>query len=141
MNHPKSLLSDLCLTLNIDIETYQENGLLNNFVEPGKKIKNLSWGSIKTFDNVNEEIIDVKKEELEKIIYPYNEIIIMSNGNQETFNQKDGFNSYDLLDCILNVEIISRQNTNWFGGIDAHHIFFEGLHLLRDNKYYVSWGS
>lgn len=47
-----------------------------------------------------------------------------------------------LLDCIVQTETAQRKKSEWLGGIDAHHVFFEGL--VWDDEaeaYEISWGS
>jgi hypothetical protein len=34
-----------------------------------------------------------------------------------------------------------RPKTKWSGGIDCHHIFFEGLHHVEGKGYRIFWGS
>jgi len=83
--------------------------------------------------------------------YPYDdifleekEITIESNDVVKTFKNKNGFTVQEVLDCVLKIEQIARPETDWFDGIDLHHIFFEGLHLeeRKDKDVYVAvWGS
>jgi len=51
------------------------------------------------------------------------------------------FRAGDLLLAIEEHERLTRGNTEWFGGIDCHHIYFEGLHKQADGSYRVEWGS
>lgn len=133
------MLTKYSVTLNIDIETYHAiPGLLNEFVKPGIPIKGIKWDKIMKYEN--DEMLDVTDEELDEINYKNKEITITSNGVTQTFKNINGFSDRELLKCILDIEVKARPNTDWFGGIDAHHIYFEGLHGENGN-YKVSWGS
>ena len=137
----KCLLDKYSTRLYIDINTYQQDNIANNFVEPGTEIKNIRLSEITVFEDDDFRIATT--EELTSIEYPRNEITISSNGYSKTFISKTekGFTVGELFYRILEVEKESRETTEWFGGIDAHHIFFEGLHLNLDGSYSVFWGS
>ena len=61
---------------------------------------------------------------------------------QRTFTNKRGyFTCGELIDHIVEFENTSRIFTNWFGNIDEHHVFFEGLEPKGNNTYTVNWGS
>ena len=138
------LLADLSMTLKIDIETYQHGMLLNSFVKPGVQIKDMELTRPEKYDESTDEFIELTKKELDKIEYPFQEITIKSfNENKIKFKSKSkkGFTVRELIECIKDVENIARPESEWFGGIDAHHIFFEGLGKIRDGIYEIYWGS
>lgn len=61
---------------------------------------------------------------------------------KRTFKNKRGyFTCGELIDNIVQFENTSRIFTNWFGGIDCHHVFFEGLRSSGKDTYIVQWGS
>ena len=47
----------------------------------------------------------------------------------------------DALLAVAKFEKVARQTSEWFGGVDTHHIFFEGMHKDKDGCYSVYWGS
>ena len=49
------------------------------------------------------------------------------------------FTVRDLVAAIEQHEFHTR-NATWFGGIDVHHVFFEGIHW-ENNAWIVAWGS
>jgi hypothetical protein len=55
--------------------------------------------------------------------------------NGETFTVRD------LAAAIEETERRSRATVDWFGGIDVHHRFFEGIHLDDDGVWVTHWGS
>jgi hypothetical protein len=51
------------------------------------------------------------------------------------------FTVRDLAAAIAETETQTRGETKWFGGIDVHHIYFEGLTLDKDGVWFIVWGS
>jgi hypothetical protein len=61
---------------------------------------------------------------------------------EHTFTNKRGyFTCGELIDNIVQYANINRPHTRWFGGIDCHHIFFEGLTSCGKDTYTIYWGS
>ncbi len=68
-----------------------------------------------------------------------------------TQNANGGFTLAELLDSILAFETVNRPATDWLGGIDNHHVAFEGLTQLRGASsssdvpdvptFSINWGS
>ena len=140
---PKNLLNKYSTRLYIDVDTYQNNNIANNFVDPKSTIKNIELSDIEVFDVDDDTFRYATDEELNEIVYPFNEITISTHNFNKTFTSKseDGFTTKELFYNIIEHEKESRPLTDWFGGIDAHHIFFEGLDKRLDGSYSVFWGS
>lgn len=52
------------------------------------------------------------------------------------------FTVQDILDCVVETERQTREKSDWFGGPDLHHVFFEGIHKDEHKDFYrVWWGS
>jgi hypothetical protein len=51
-----------------------------------------------------------------------------------------GFTVRDLADAIAKTEREGRSDTEWYGGIDTHHVFFEGIRD-DDGVWAIRWGS
>jgi len=140
------MLNEYSVVLNIDVEKYQKGNLLNEFVEPGKKIKSISIDRIRKFED--DEIVDVKQEELDEICYKEKKIILMEHSSPfnnrvtMTFENENGFTVKEMFNNIVEFEKKTRPLTDWFGGVDAHHVYFEGLHFAGEmNTYAPMWGS
>ncbi len=142
------MLQHYSVILNIDIETYQRDGpLLNEFVHPGIKIKSMSIDKIEKF--VDDEIVLLTKKELDTVCYKEKEITFIESRSQfhqgftKTFKNSKGFTVREMFNIIVEFEEEARPLSNWFGGIDAHHIYFEGLREYPDkkNSYMIRWGS
>ena len=66
---------------------------------------------------------------------PYND------GYSRTFNHPGGFTIRQILDCVLEFETVARARSHWFGCIDTHHVFFEGIRRKNNGAYEIEWGS
>jgi hypothetical protein len=51
------------------------------------------------------------------------------------------FTTRDLTAAIVETERQTRGGTEWFDGIDVHHVFFEGIKLDDDGVWSIGWGS
>lgn len=119
-------------------------GMLNECSLPGAMIQSINIGRI-SFSNAQPAIEDVERDRptmLQEIVYPRNEITFKNGRTKKKFRSRGGFTVRKLLDCILEFEKEDRPKTEWFGGIDCHHRFFEGLTLNGDmDSYRIQWGS
>jgi hypothetical protein len=50
------------------------------------------------------------------------------------------FTTRDLKAAIEKTEQAGRENAPWLGGVDVHHVFFEGIEL-EDDVWTICWGS
>ena len=55
-------------------------------------------------------------------------------------NSKGYWTISEMVQNIVNFERLNRPKTEWFGGIDTHHVFFENL-IGEGNDYSIYWGS
>ncbi len=51
------------------------------------------------------------------------------------------FTTRELAKAIEETERQTRGYSDWFGGIDVHHVFFQGIELGDDGVWSTSWGS
>ena len=139
----RTLLGDYSPKLIVDVDTYQANEtFLNKFVEPGEGLGSpLSFGSMRRW--VAGGFVEIPEDELNEIHYP-EKVITLCNSETDvsmTFENENGFTADALFSHIITFENESRPKTEWFGGIDAHHIYFEGLSWLKENTFEIVWGS
>ena len=60
----------------------------------------------------------------------------------KTFVKEGGFSCWDVIKNIKKFEELDRPKSRWFGGIDCHHVFYEGIYFNKDKKTLsISWGS
>ena len=95
----------------------------------------------------NDDIPKVTEEELASVAYGRPEITLSSSGHSQlkmTFKAPSGqqhFSVRDLLDAICEFEAEDRVQYDWFGGIDVHHVFYEGMTQKSDGSWTAWWGS
>ena len=51
------------------------------------------------------------------------------------------FTVRDLIRAVERAETALRADSEWLGGIDVHHIYFEGLEMTKPGHFQVMWGS
>jgi len=146
------IVNRLCFTLHIETTNTspQKGYLANRFEEPDSEIISIGNGDISCLDDIPED-----KNLYDMISYFGNEITfqeiwrtrkdnkILSNNKKTYTNKKGYFTVEELVDCIVDFEKIDRSShKSWFGGVDCHHIFFEGVYYNKErNTYSASWGS
>jgi hypothetical protein len=56
---------------------------------------------------------------------------------------RDGkaFTIRELASAVEETERRARGSTAWFGGVDVHHVFFEGMRLEDSGTWSIHWGS
>ena len=72
-------------------------------------------------------------------------IRLRSRGDEEvvTHDAPNGshFTVRELLRAVEETERRARPRSQWFGGIDVHHVCFEGLYLWDAGVWTILWGS
>ena len=129
-------------TLRIDIEPYQ----IGNPNPTKLKLKSVSIPNI--WKLVDDEIVNLNVDELNEICYEDKEITFVTQKSQfhegfsKTFRNENGFTVRQMFDNVHDFEIEARPLSKWFGGIDTHHIIFEGFNKIngKDNHYTIYWG-
>lgn len=83
-------------------------------------------------------------DELSHIAFPKPEIRLQGKAGGPVLHKAPNGNHFtvqDLLSAIEETERHTREELRWFGGIDVHHIFFEGIRPIADDVWSISWGS
>jgi len=116
--------------------------LMNDFAKPGAQIVSITWDSCHyTWDEDNECIENVSEEELDRIVYDGQQMTFETGRYQKTYTNPNGFTLRHVMDLVLDFERESRSRTQWFGGVDVHHIFFEGITQNDRGNFEIGWGS
>lgn len=95
-------------------------------------------------DEKRDQVRPLTPDELNRVAYSKPEIRLKGQtGLPVLCKAPNGkyFTVQDLLAAIEETERRTRGESKWFGGIDVHHIFFEGIHAIADDVYEISWGS
>ena len=134
------IVGEISTTLDIELDEspYTRGNLSNLFAKPTSKITSMKWSEISLYDN--DEDTHKPLSDSDFAIIGYNKGIIKIN--EYTYEKEKGFFTIgELFDVILDAEKKIRQNSEWFGGIDVHHIFFEGLWKQKNGTFKIGWGS
>jgi hypothetical protein len=51
------------------------------------------------------------------------------------------FTVRDMIRAVEETERQTRGNSEWYDGVDVHHIFFEGIRANDDGTWSIRWGS
>ncbi|HEU4533418.1 MAG TPA: hypothetical protein VFS00_04845 [Polyangiaceae bacterium] len=51
------------------------------------------------------------------------------------------FTVRDVLRAVEETERATRARSDWSGGVDVHHVYFEGVHRQADGTWAIYWGS
>ena len=127
------------LSIELTESPVRIGSLLNERALPESKITKITLD----LQVVDDDYRPLTKEELDSVALKGSTIIIISEGISVEHKAKNGksFTIRDLKNAVLKTEKKARPKTEWFGGIDVHHVYFEGLHKVSKDTYQVSWGS
>ena len=156
----------------LDIETTKttplpKNGLMNRFEDSDSEIVSINSTEIELWNEEFQYFDILLYNGLNKAGYYGNQITFHHRSmtedtiiadNQKTYrNNKGFFTIEELVENIVDFEKLDRASTKWFGGIDCHHTYYEGIYpnkektmvqidlnndiLIPVTSYYISWGS
>lgn len=115
--------------------------VLNEIAPPDAAIEAISM----TWEVYEDETFrPLTEEEWSRLVLPEPRIeIVTLSEDRLTFEapSPEGFSTRTLAEIVEESERQTRVRTEWFGGIDAHHVFFEGLTKAADGAYQSAWGS
>jgi hypothetical protein len=125
--------------------------LLNLKAPPSARIEEVSF-SMQVLEETGEgddldfgDPRDLTKEEWRRVVLRSPAIRMRGENDKQVVEHRasDGaaFTVRDLAAAIAETERQTRGGTLWDGGIDVHHIYFEGIELEGDGVWFISWGS
>ena len=95
-------------------------------------------------DDNTDKYRDLTPKELGSVVFRGNRIRLRGlSGHVVAHEAANGesFTVQDLLHAVEETERQTRDRTEWFGGVDVHHCFFEGIYLADDDVWEIVWGS
>lgn len=130
----------------LEVKLTQEPEPMKNL--PGNKVaKKAEIISIKLKPEIYVEETDSFRQltdvELNTIAFNQPSIELVSQSNEvveHKASNKKYFTVKELLNAVELTEKQTRKNSDWFGGVDVHHIFFEGVYC-ENGKRLIYWGS
>ena len=155
MTGPTSGMNELSFGLVIKTSNTapQQYMFLGRFEEPDSTILGISHSPITRYNRTRQEHEELTTDELKQPGFwgdtmtmktkwkdPYGTVVATT---RKTFTTKKGyFTKKEVAANIVKFEKKDRPKTKWFDGIDAHHVFFKGLHRNpRGSTYSVFWES
>ena len=135
------------LSAVLDIETsmppVQHGDLLNEFQYKDAEIisSKMFWPNQFTQD----DLVPLSEEDMDKCAFFKKSLTLTSaygGDYEQTFNapNKKWFSVRDFFVAVAEMEGNARKHSDWFGGIDTHHVYFEGT-TKKGKKLVINWGS
>ncbi len=98
------------------------------------------------------EVFDDGLQETRPLTEPERAIVVLEapeirlrgeSGDVMTHSAPDRsrFTVRDLLQAAEETERRTRPSSQWLGGVDVHHVFFEGIEQGDDGVWEICWGS
>ena len=148
---PTAALQKLSFTLQIETTNTspQRGTLLNRFEEPASEITSLHAGALMRYDPSLNEHFELTRDEQAKAGYVGKTLVlkgrsrdgrVVDTTRHTYYNEKGFFTVAEVVALIVEFERIDRPKSLWFGGIDCHHVYFQGLRPDSDgDAFYISW--
>lgn len=86
---------------------------------------------------------DLTVDEFDRVVLELPKLKLCGLGDSVEHQAPNGkwFTVRDLAAAVAETESSTRQHSEWFGGVDVHHVFFEGIHQRGDGVWEIFWGS
>ena len=110
--------------------------------KPTSKIKGLTLNA-EVYNEAGESYRQLTSVELDSKAFESSSILLGSESGESVEHSADNgkyFTVKELISAVETTELKTRGNTDWFGGIDVHHIYFEGL-TCHQGTWVPYWGS
>jgi hypothetical protein len=131
------------LEIELDVPAEQVGNLLNLRASPDAQLVRLELRA-EVFNPDTEEFRPLTPEELDAVAFRGRSIQLRSeDGEAVSHDAPNGsfFTVRELLRAVEETERRTRARSEWLGGIDVHHVFFEGIHPGDDGVWDIYWGS
>ncbi|QEL19410.1 hypothetical protein [Limnoglobus roseus] len=146
MPHPElEFFNSLTGKLEIELDTPAEPvaNLLNLQASPDARIVRLELKA-EVFDRETDESRPLTPAELDGVAFRGSSILLQSeDGEPVSHAAPNGshFTVRELLRAVEETERQTRGGSEWLGGVDVHHVYFEGIHSDDGDVWEVDWGS
>jgi hypothetical protein len=116
--------------------------LMNQIAPPSARIASLTL-EMEVYEN--KAFRDLTTDEWNRIVLEQASIKLRDSRDAAVIEHAApngrSFTVRELTAAIEDTERKTRGASEWFGGIDVHHRFFEGIRLGDDGVWAISWGS
>ena len=144
--HPElEFFNSLSATLEIELTAPPEKieNTANLRAAPGAKISSVKLNA-EVATGEPPAFRSLSPEELKSVAFRAARIQLRGAGGIPVEHQATNgvqFTVQDMLDAVEETERQTREKSEWFGGMDIHHIYFEGIHPASDGVWDIEWGS
>lgn len=115
--------------------------MLNLKADPEAQLKSVRF---EAKVRLGDESRPLTSEELESVAFDAAEIQLRGDTGAVVAHRApngERFTVRDMIRAVEETELQTRGASEWLGGIDVHHIFFEGVLPERDGTWSICWGS
>ena len=87
---------------------------------------------------------DVTQEELASVAFAAPRLALRGDTGEVVAHDAPNGSHFTVLDLIRAIEETERQTrggSDWLGGVDIQHVYFEGLFEEEDGTWSIGWGS
>lgn len=116
------------------------SGLSNLKAISTAKIKNIKLINIYEIDFNTYDNLKISKEKMNEETYYCSQLTLMGRARIPVMHKAPNgkfFTLKDVISAVEETEKQTREHTEWFGGIDVHHVFFDGI----SEEGQIYWGS
>ena len=136
-----SLSGKLEIELTEPAESYRN--MANLAAKPSAELVDVRFHP-EVFEESEDKFRDLTEAELELVIFYKPRIRLYSEGGGVVEHKAPNGKSFtvkEMFAAIVETERKTRGNSKWLGGIDVHHIYFEGIYQDENGAWEISWGS
>lgn len=119
------------------------DNLLNEAASPDAEIVSITL-NVEWFDQSTKDARPLTEEELGRVAFLGPSITLEGEGGGRVTHEASHGQSFTVRELVKAIEATerhSRPNSEWFEGIDIHHVFFEGLGEAEAGVWTICWGS
>ena len=116
--------------------------MLNLQASPNAKLVSLRFEA--SMSDEDYEPVPFTDAELKRVVFEGPSLCLRGDtGDPVNIDAPGGehFTLAELLVAIERAELETRGASTWLGGVDVHHIFFEGIFPEEDGTWSIGWGS
>lgn len=150
----QEVIDSLSLTLNIKISRASVPvgpGMLNVRASEAAVVESIGFYEPRVFkrdgeddddeDDSDEPFLPVSDGALDRVVTTRKYILVKGSRTHPVCYSRDGpWRARDVMSAFLDYELVTRVNTEWFGGIDIHHVMLDEA-SYQAGVVSVHWGS
>ena len=132
------------LKIELDVPAEPVANLLNLRAAPDARVVRLELRA-EVFNPETDEFRPLTPAELDAVAFRGSSIRLRGEEAEEVVSHAAPNGSYftvgELLRAVEETERRTRAQSEWLGGVDVHHVFFEGIEPGEDGVWEICWGS